>query len=182
MTVEAARRPNIVLILSDDHGYADRSALGMDDVRTPGLDRLSREGVSCSEAYVTAPVCSPSRAGLIAGRYQQRWGAQWFDSCRFGDGAPSLAERLKLLGHTTGYFGKVHYGPEDAGDRACPPHHGFDESLYGLAGKSSGRLHYLHRSAGVRADYGAAATEMGAATARGRSGGRGPGVPHRSAR
>src|SRR5690606_5056996 len=69
-------RPNVVFVFSDDHGYADRSILGLDPaVRTPALDRLAVEGVTCTNAYVTAPVCSPSRAGLIAGQYQARWGA-----------------------------------------------------------------------------------------------------------
>lgn len=148
-------RPNVVLIVSDDHGYADRSALGVDpDVRTPALDRLASEGVSSTQAYVTAPICSPSRAGLIGGQYQQRWGAQWFDSSSFPQHLPSIAERFRDQGYTTGYFGKVHYGPEDIGDRACPPNHGFDETFYGLAGKQQGRLNYLHHSRQAVEDYG----------------------------
>jgi arylsulfatase A-like enzyme len=155
------RQPNIVLIVSDDHGYADRSALGIDpDVHTPALDRLAAEGVSCSQAYVTAPICSPSRAGLISGQYQQRWGAQWFDSSAFPDHLPSLAERLRDAGYATGYLGKVHYGREDIGDRACPPHHGFDESYYGLAGKQVGRLNYLRHSHTAVESYGPEASRM----------------------
>ncbi len=141
------RQPNVVLIVSDDHGYADRSSLRIDPaVHTPALDRLAADGVSCPQAYVTAPICSPSRAGLIGGQYQQRWGARWFDSSAFPDHLPSLAEGFQGLGYATGYLGKVHYGREDRGDRACPPHHGFAESLYGLAGKQVGRLNYLHHS------------------------------------
>lgn len=140
-------RPNVVLIVSDDHGYGDRGLLGIDRrVRTPALDRLAAEGISCDEAYVTAPVCSPSRAGLIAGCYQQRWGARWNDTSRFPPEGRTLAEQFQDLGYATGYFGKVHYGPEQPGERACPPHHGFTESLYGLAGRSMGRLHYLHHT------------------------------------
>lgn len=142
-----SERPNVILIVSDDHGYADRSALGIDpDVSTPALDRLAAGGVTCTDAYVTAPICSPSRAGLISGQYQQRWGARWFDSSRFPDHLPSLAERFQDLGYATGYLGKVHYGPEGRGDRACPPHHGFAETYYGLAGQQMGRLNYLHHS------------------------------------
>jgi arylsulfatase A-like enzyme len=142
------RPPNILLIVSDDHGYADRGGLGVHpDVRTPALDRLAAEGVSCTDAYVTAPICSPSRASIISGRYQQRWGGQWFDSAAFPPyDVPTLAEVLRDQGYRTGYFGKVHYGKEDVGDRACPPHHGFEETLYGLAGQSFGRLNYLHHS------------------------------------
>ncbi|MFE6967660.1 sulfatase [Agromyces sp. NPDC057679] len=156
------RPPNILLIVSDDHGYADRSHLGLDpDVRTPSLDRLAAEGVACDEAYVTAPVCSPSRAGLIAGAYQQRWGAHWFDdSSMAGPEHPSLAERLRDVGYRTGYYGKVHYGAEREGDRGAPPQHGFDDSFYGLAGQSMGRLNYLHHSDAAVADYGDAAKAM----------------------
>ncbi|ACQ78654.1 sulfatase [Beutenbergia cavernae DSM 12333] len=149
------RRPNVVLILSDDHGYADRGALGLDPaVRTPALDRLAADGVTCTDAYVTAPICSPSRAAIISGAYQQRWGARWFDSSRFGDERTSLAERFAELGYATGYLGKVHYGPEDVGDRACPPHHGFAETYYGLAGRQQGRLNYLRHSDDAVAEYG----------------------------
>ncbi|GAB3407244.1 sulfatase family protein [Flindersiella endophytica] len=151
-----ARRPNVLFILSDDHGYADRSALGIDPaVSTPSLDRLAAEGVSCTNGYVTAPICSPSRAGIISGQYQARWGAKWFDSSSFPPPhTPTIAERFEQLGYKTGYFGKVHYGKEDIGDRACPPHHGFGETYYGLAGKQMGRLNYLRHSKQAVEEYG----------------------------
>lgn len=158
----APRQPNIMVIISDDHGYADRSILGVqDDVFTPAMDRLAQEGVSCSNAYVTAPICSPSRAGLAAGSYQQRWGARWFtDSEICPPSVPTIAELLRAEGYTTGYFGKVHYGTEHHGDRGTPPKHGFDESFYGLAGESMGRLNYLHHSDGAVEEYGEAASPM----------------------
>jgi arylsulfatase A-like enzyme len=151
--------PNILLIVSDDHGYADRSALGIhQDVRTPAVDRLAASGVSCTDAYVTAPICSPSRAAIISGRYQQRWGGQWFDSARFSpDDVPTMAEVLRDQGYRTGYFGKVHYGTESVVDRACPPRHGFETTFYGLAEQSMGRLNYLHHSEGAVEEYGAEA-------------------------
>lgn len=155
--------PNIVLIVSDDHGYADRSALQVrDDVDTPALDRLAAEGVSFTQGYVTAPICSPSRAGIMTGLYQQRWGSLWFDSAEFppDPATPTLAEVLADAGYRTGYFGKVHYGSEDIGDRACPPHHGFEETLYGLAGQSIGRLNYLRHSVEAQEEYGEAAMPM----------------------
>lgn len=158
-TAPATDQPNIVLIVSDDHGYADRSALGTPGVRTPSLDRLAAEGTTFTDAYVTAPICSPSRAAIITGRYQQRWGAQWFDSSDIGD-EETIAERLRDSGYSTGYFGKVHYGSEQAGDRGTPPEHGFDESFYGLAGQSMGRLHYLTHSRQAVEDYGDAAVPM----------------------
>lgn len=161
-TPSEARKPNIVVIVSDDHGYADRSILGIrDDVKTPALDRLARQGTSYGNAYVTAPICSPSRAGLAAGSYQQRWGAHWFtDSEMCPADVPTMAELLRAEGYATGYFGKVHYGTEHHGDRGTPPRHGYDESFYGLAGESMGRLNYLHHSATAVADYGAAAQPM----------------------
>lgn len=157
-----ARQPNIMVIISDDHGYADRSILGVaDDVSTPALDRLARQGASYSNAYVTAPICSPSRAGLAAGSYQQRWGARWFtDSEICPPEVPTMAELLRAQGYATGYFGKVHYGSEHHGDRGTPPRHGYDESFYGLAGESMGRLNYLHHSQKAEQEYGAAAFPM----------------------
>ncbi|UNK71270.1 sulfatase-like hydrolase/transferase [Microbacterium sp. H1-D42] len=152
--------PNILLIISDDHGYADRSAQGTAGVHTPTLDRLAAEGATCSDAYVTAPICSPSRSGLITGQYQQRWGGLWFDSSHIG-AAPTVPEQLRDAGYATGYFGKVHYGDETVADRGAPPHHGFDESFYGLAGQSMGRLHYLHHTESAVAEYGEAAHPMG---------------------
>lgn len=159
----ATERPNVILILSDDHGYADRSVLGIhSDLETPGLDRLANEGVSCTEAYVTAPVCSPSRAGMIAGQYQGRWGAHWFEDSSFPEHTPSLAERFKDLGYATGYLGKVHYGQEKIGDAGTPPHHGFDTTYYGLAGQQKGRLNYLRHSAAAVDEYGEFGTEVSA--------------------
>lgn len=153
-------RPNILLIVSDDHGHADRSALGTPGVHTPVLDRIAAEGATFTDAYVTAPICSPSRAAIMTGRYQQRWGGLWFDSADLGT-APTVAERLRDAGYTTGYFGKVHYGDETVTDRGAPPNHGFDESFYGLAGQSMGRLHYLHHSDAATTAYGEAAEPMG---------------------
>jgi arylsulfatase A-like enzyme len=148
-------RPNVLLILSDDHGYGDRSRSSRDPaVRTPNLDRLAESGVTCPEAYVTAPICSPSRSAIISGRHQRRWGSRWFDTSRFPDHLPSLAERFGELDYATGYFGKVHYGPEQVGDRACPPHHGFRTTYYGLAGQQQGRLNYLRHSRSAVEEYG----------------------------
>ncbi len=159
------RPPNILLILSDDHGFADRGSRS-EAVATPALDRLAAEGATCDEAYMSAPICSPSRAGLITGRHQARWGATWFDSASFvPEGGPTLASALKDRGYVTGYFGKVHYGTSDApGSPACPPRHGFDESLYGLSHFHLGRLNYLHRGPQAAEAYGTAAGVMGVGT------------------
>ena len=162
-TQETKRQPHIVLIVSDDHGFGDLSFRGVEgDVVTPNLDALAADGRVYDNAYVTAPICSPSRAGLITGAHQARWGAHWFtDSAMAPDSVPTLPERLAARGYRTGYFGKVHYGPDEVASRACPPHHGFETSFYGLAAKSMGRLHYLHHSHAHEEAYGDAARRHG---------------------
>src|SRR5215510_12980810 len=68
------RQPNIVMIVGDDMGYADIGVHGSKDIPTPHIDALARGGVRFTDAYVTGPHCSPTRAGLLTGRYQQRFG------------------------------------------------------------------------------------------------------------
>ena len=68
----AAKKANVIVIYTDDHGWADLGIHGMaDDVKTPHLDQLARDGVLCKDGYSTAPQCCPSRAGVVTGRYQQ---------------------------------------------------------------------------------------------------------------
>lgn len=154
-TMKTSHQPNVLIILSDDHGYGDFSAYGYDkNVRTPHLDKLINDSVRCTNAYVTSPICSPSRAAIISGQYQQRWGIKWFDSSCFPDEISSLSEQFNKLDYRTGYFGKVHYGNDQAGDRACPDKHGFSEAFYGLSGRQMGRLHYLHHSHLAVSSYG----------------------------
>src|SRR5690606_18221072 len=74
---EDARRPNVLLIVADDLGYADVGFNGGTEIPTPHLDRLAAAGVRCTDGYATCPVCSPSRAGLLTGRYQQRFGFEF---------------------------------------------------------------------------------------------------------
>jgi Sulfatase len=77
-------RPNILLIFTDDHGWADLGAQGVDkDIKTPNLDQLARDGVRFTRGYVSAPQCVPSRAGLLTGRYQQRFGVGTRGQCSF---------------------------------------------------------------------------------------------------
>jgi Arylsulfatase A and related enzymes len=66
------RKPNIVLIVGDDLGYGETSAFGSKDIPTPNIDSIARNGVRFTNGYVSCPVCSPTRAGLMTGRYQQR--------------------------------------------------------------------------------------------------------------
>lgn len=149
-------KPNIILILSDDHGYGDLSFMNInEDVHTPNLDKLRESGIYFENGYVTAPICSPSRAGLMVGNYQQRWGAKWFGNSQFApETYKTIPELLKMQGYRTGYFGKVHYGPDELASRSAPNNHGFDVSFYGLASHSYGRLHYLNHSLNPIEDYG----------------------------
>ena len=71
-----SRRPNIVLIITDDMGYGDLGSYGAPDVKTPNIDRLARDGVRMTDFYANGATCTPTRAGLISGRYQQRFGLE----------------------------------------------------------------------------------------------------------
>jgi len=125
-------RPNILVIVTDDQGYADLSAYphAAEDVRTPHMDRLAAEGVLLTHAYVSAPVCSPSRAGWNTGLYQQRWG-HWRWGAPLPAAARTLAEYLKAAGYVTGKVGKsdfgAHYHRQNV--REYPLNHGYDEFL-----------------------------------------------------
>src|SRR5262245_26217960 len=70
----ATARPNILVILIDDFGYGDLSIHGCNDIPTPNIDALAKGGVQCTQGYISAPQCSPTRAGLMTGRYQQHFG------------------------------------------------------------------------------------------------------------
>ena len=127
----ASRPPNVVLIITDDAGYGDLGSYGATDVRTPHLDALARDGVRFTDFYANAPSCTPTRAGLITGRYQQRLKLEYPLGMQLpGDWdrglAPtghSLPQLLKDAGYATALVGKWHLGwkPEFS-----PNRHGFD--------------------------------------------------------
>jgi arylsulfatase A-like enzyme len=132
------RKPNILIIVADDMGYGDIGVHGCKDIPTPNIDSIAKNGVRCTNGYVSGPYCSPTRAGLLTGRYQQRFGHE------FNPGAPAeknadaglpvtettLAERLKAAGYRTGLVGKWHLGHTE---KYLPTNRGFEE-FFGFRG------------------------------------------------
>ena len=129
---QTSRLPNIVIIFTDDQGYADVGVFGAKGFRTPNLDRLAAEGCIFRNFHVAQPVCSASRAGLLTGCYPNRIGIHGALGPRSKVGISSqemtLAELVKQRGYATAIFGKWHLG--DA-PQFLPLHHGFDE-YFGL--------------------------------------------------
>ena len=130
------RRPNIVVILADDLGYADLGCQGCRDIPTPQIDSIAANGIRFTDGYATHPVCSPSRAGLMSGMYQHRFGFEHnsgpsrYASPDFGlpRTTPTLAERLKEAGYATAMVGKWHIGFRDGlrpHERGFDYHYGF---------------------------------------------------------
>jgi len=136
---DAARKPNIVVIVADDMGYADVGFHGAKDIPTPHLDALAKGGVICKSGYVSGPYCSPTRAGFLTGRYQTRFGHE-FNPGGGGEnlGLPlsekTVADYLKGAGYKTGLVGKWHLG---GGARFQPQQRGFDE-FFGFLGGAHG--------------------------------------------
>jgi len=119
--------PNIVFIFADDLGYADISLHGSQDISTPHIDSLANEGIRCTSGYVTAPACTPSRASLLTGRYQQRFGYE--SNIDIFSGLPgkeiTFGDVLQSTGYRTGLVGKWHVGlgpgvEYDDGTKAMP--------------------------------------------------------------
>ena len=143
-------RPNILVIVADDLGYGDIGVHGGREVPTPNIDALANSGVRCTNGYVSAPYCSPSRAGFLTGRYQTRFGHEF--NPHDGDlrtlGLPlsqqTIADRLRAAGYATGLIGKWHQG-------FTPPYHpqsrGFDEYFGFLVGMHN---YLLHKDAEAR--------------------------------
>lgn len=149
-----APRPNFVFVLVDDMGYADIGCMGAKDIKTPNIDRIAKEGVRCVQFYANAPVCTPTRAAFMTGRYQQRVGLEWalgFTAEQFrrqGDklvpepdklalglpeGEITIARLLSILGYRCGAFGKWHLGFQPQHN---PTRHGFHDYFGNLLGHS----------------------------------------------
>ena len=105
-------RPNIIVFYTDDHGHADLSCQGvLDDIKTPHVDALASSGVLALHGYSTAPQCVPSRAGLMVGKFQSRFGVESNGATMDGfDRELTIAERLQAAGYITAQFGKWHLG------------------------------------------------------------------------
>jgi len=139
----SAPRPNVIMILADDLGYADISAYKIDRFQTPNIDRIGLQGVRFTDGYATAPVCAPSRAGLMTGRYQERFGFEYNDGpakrnlaegLGLAVGEVTLAQLLKASGYHTGMVGKWHLGSQP---QFYPMNRGFDEFVGFLPGEIS---------------------------------------------
>ena len=146
--IPATNKPNIVLLFADDMGQADVGCYGGKDVPTPNIDSIARNGVRLTDGYVSCPYCSPTRAGMMTGRYQTHFGHEFnpgpAEAAVANFGLPlsetTMAQRLKDLGYRTGIFGKWHLGYRD---EFHPLKRGFDE-FYGFLG---GAHSYLNAGA-----------------------------------
>ncbi len=136
----AASKPNIIIIVADDLGYADLGIHGCKDIHTPHIDSIAKNGIRCTNAYASSPTCSPSRAGLLTGRYQQRFGHE-FNPVAAENNSPifgasrkaTLPQLLKDVGYKTGMVGKWHLGTSE---KYNPINQGFDE-YFGFLGNAN---------------------------------------------
>jgi arylsulfatase A-like enzyme len=144
---QPTRKPNVIVILTDDLGTVDAGCYGSDDVLTPAIDELARHGVRFTQLYAAAPVCSPSRAGLLTGRYPLRAGLTGNASSQQGAGPAmpaaqvTLAETFKAAGYTTAHVGKWHLGytPD-----TLPKAQGFDFSFGHMGGCIDNLSHFFY--------------------------------------
>lgn len=131
---QSIEKPNIIIILADDLGYADLGCQGSKDVITPNINSIAQNGVRCTDGYVTAPQSGPSRAALLSGTYQNRFGFESNEQA-FSVGIPAnrkiISERLKTVGYVTGYMGK--WGVGDSKIRT-PIERGFDVCFWNTSG------------------------------------------------
>lgn len=136
-TAHAARKPNVVIFLADDLGYGELGFQGNREIPTPNIDSIANSGTRFTQGYVSGPYCSPTRAALLTGRYQTRFGHEFNEGGnRAQFGLPvtetTIADRLKAAGYATCAVGKWHLGYQP---RFRPMQRGFDE-FYGTLGNS----------------------------------------------
>jgi arylsulfatase A-like enzyme len=153
-SVSYGKKPNVLVIFADDLGYADIGVHGGKAVPTPNIDALAAAGVRCTNGYVSAPYCSPSRAGFLTGRYQTHFGHEF--NPHVGEentlGLPldqkTIADNMRAAGYATGLIGKWHQGYNEAHH---PQSRGFDDYFGFLVG---GHNYLLHKDA--EAEFGSA--------------------------
>ncbi|NJX16372.1 sulfatase-like hydrolase/transferase [Tamlana crocina] len=135
-TEAVTKPPNVIVILVDDAGYVDFGFMGSKDLRTPNIDALASSGVIFTDAHVSATVCAPSRAGLLTGKYQQRFGfeANGTGGIGLSDGVVTMADVFRANGYNTYALGKWHLG-EEMSDH--PNNRGFDEFYGFISGSRS---------------------------------------------
>lgn len=125
------KKPNVIVILADDLGWGELGAQGNKQIPTPNIDSIPANGVKFTQGYVSGPYCSPTRAGLVTGRYQTRFGHEWNPPQQPNAGLPvdekTIADYLKSAGYATGVVGKWHLG---VAEKFRPSKRGFDE-FYG---------------------------------------------------
>ena len=143
---QKASKPNIVLILIDDLGYGDVGCYGNATNLTPNNDRLAKEGMRFTDFHTNGPMCTPTRAALLSGMYQNRLGEKFegplSGKTQYDEGMPlevvTMAEMLKKVGYTTGMFGKWHLGYQEP---FLPANQGFDEFVGLAAGDGDHHSH-----------------------------------------
>lgn len=104
-----AARPNIILMVADDLGYGDTGCYGSQKIPTPNIDRLAAQGMRFTDAHASGAVCTPSRYGMLTGRYYSRYRRNWVGECLINN-RPTIASVLRQNGYATSYFGKWHLG------------------------------------------------------------------------
>jgi len=147
LTVDAAPKPNVIVILTDDQGAVDAGCYGAKDLATPAIDSLAARGVRFTQFYAAAPVCSPSRAGLLTGRYPLRCGVPTNCASQAGQQGAlpasevTMAETFKAAGYATAHVGKWHLGytPE-----TMPNAQGFDHSFGHMGGCIDNWSHFFY--------------------------------------
>lgn len=164
-----AGRPSMIVLVADDLGYGDLGCTGSTQIKSPSIDRLAAEGVFCSRAYVTAPMCAPSRMGLLTGRFPKRYGVTTNANTKMdylGDAVYGLPENeriipqyLRAFGYRSALFGKWHLG-DTRGHR--PEERGFDR-WWGFLGGS--RSYYPQKNGAGRRDPSAIVSNYTAQTA-----------------
>jgi arylsulfatase A-like enzyme len=141
VSIAAARKPNILILVGDDLGYGELGCQGYtQQIPTPNIDSIAKKGVRFTNGYVSGPYCSPTRAGLMTGRYQQRFGHEFNPGEAQGTadtiGLPlqekTIGDRFKAIGYTNGWFGKSHLG---YAPHFHPLKRGFDDYFGFLGGK-----------------------------------------------